>query len=303
MKTSFPRPTFLLVFVLLFSFITRAQTIQDSIKNQVETMDGNEYIGIILNQTSESIRLKTETLGEITIPRSEIRRITQLSATKSKDGTYWLDNPQATRYFWAPNGYNLKAGEGYYQNVWVLFNQAVVGLTDYFSAGAGVMPLFLFDGAPTPAWVTAKFSIPVIENRINLGAGALIGTVLGAENTDNPSFGVVYGISTFGSKDVNLNVGLGWGFAGGEVADNPTLNVSTSIRTGAKGYFISENYLIGTPEETVVIAMIGGRRIIKHAGLDFGVVLPFSKDINGFIGIPWLGLTIPFGNTSSSMTR
>lgn len=303
MKTSLTRFAFLSVFLISFSFITKAQSTQDSIKSQVETMDGNEYIGIILNQSPESIRLKTEILGEISIPRSNIKRITQLSATRSKGGTYWLDNPQSTRYFWAPNGYNLKAGEGYYQNVWVLFNQAVVGLTDYFSAGVGVMPLFLFGGAPTPAWVTAKFSIPVIENRFNLGAGALIGTVLGAENTDNSSFGVLYGISTFGSKDVNLNVGLGWGFAGGELANNPTLNVSTSIRTGARGYFISENYVIGTPEETVVIAMIGGRRIIKHAGLDFGIVLPFSKDINGFIGIPWLGLTIPFGNTSSSMRR
>lgn len=301
MKTSLLRLAFLFVSLIFISISANAQSQQDSIKNQVETMDGNEYIGIILNQNAESIRLKTEILGEITIPRSEIKRITPLSATKAKDGTYWLDNPQATRYFWAPNAYNLKAGEGYYQNVWVLFNQAVVGLTDYFSAGVGMVPLFLFEGAPTPVWVTAKFSLPVVENKVNLGAGALLSTVVG-EDADG-SFGILYGISTFGSKDQNLNIGLGWGFADGEMAKNPTLNISGMIRTGARGYFITENYLIGTPEETVVLSMIGGRRIIKHVGLDFGVVMPFSKDIDRFIGIPWLGLTIPFGEASPSSER
>lgn len=301
MKTSLIRLTFLLVSLLVYSVTTHAQTQQNPFKNKVETMDGNEYIGIILDQNAESIHLKTETLGEITILRAQIKRITPLSATKSKDGTYWLDNPQATRYFWSPNGYNLKAGEGYYQNVWVLFNQAVVGLTDYFSAGVGVMPLFLFGGAPSPVWVTAKFSLPVVENKVNLGAGALLGTVVGGNNST--SYGVLYGISTFGSKDQNLNIGLGWGFADGEMAKNPTLNISGMVRTGARGYFITENYLIGTPEETVVLSMVGGRRIIKRVGLDFGVVMPFSKDIDSFIAIPWLGLTIPFGEASTSFER
>ena len=108
-----------------FSLLSNAQDSQDSIKSQVETMDGNTYIGIILEQTPEIIRIKTDKLGEISIPGAEVKRITQLIATKSKDGTYWLENPQSTRYFWAPNGYSLKKGEGYYQNVWILFNQAV----------------------------------------------------------------------------------------------------------------------------------------------------------------------------------
>lgn len=301
MKTSYPRLAFLSVFLLLFSLISTAQNSRDSIKSQVETLDGNEYIGIILNQTSESIRLKTDILGEISIPRSNIKRITQLSATKSKHGTYWLDNPQSTRYFWAPNGYNLKAGEGYYQNVWVLFNQAVVGLTDYFSAGVGTMPLFLFGGAPTPVWVTAKFSVPVVENKVHLGAGALLSTVVGGDS--GSGFGILYGISTFGSKDKNLNIGLGWGYADGKMAKNPTLNISGMIRTGARGYLITENYLISTPEETDVVTMIGGRRIIKRVGLDFGVVVPFFKDMGSFYAAPWLGLTIPFGEASPSMER
>ena len=283
--------TVFLVFLILSPSLIQAQNQQDSTKTRIETVDGNEYIGIILEQTSEKIRLKTDNLGEISIAATQIKKITPVNQLIAKDGTYWLDNPQATRYFWAPNGYNLKQGEGYYQNVWILFNQAVYGLTDHFSAGVGVVPLFLFAGTSTPAWITAKFSMPVVENKFNLGVGALAGTVIGEENT---GFGILYGISTFGTKDKNLNVGLGWAFAGGEMAKKPTVNISAMIRTGPKGYFITENYFISTSDEFVVMTMLGGRRIIKGTGLDFGVVIPFASEMDSFIAIPWLGLTVPF---------
>ena len=283
-----------------FSKSTVAQDSRDSIKTRIETLDGNEYIGVILEQTTDKVRIKTEKLGEIVIPVAEIKGISQITLKKGKDGSYWLDNPQATRYFWAPNGYNLKKGEGYYQNVWVFFNQAVYGFTDHFSAGAGVVPLFIFAGVATPAWVTAKYSVPVIENKFNLGAGALMGTIIGEDNTN---FGIVYGVGTFGSRDKNLSVGLGWGFADGELAKNPTVNISGIIRTGAKGYFLTENYFIGTPDNFVVLLSAGGRRIIKNIGLDFGAFVPIGKDVDTFAAIPWLGLTIPFGKKLTLLSK
>jgi len=284
------------VLVFIFSslsYITKAQETKDSVRVQIETIDGNEYIGVILNQTKESIEIKTDKIGNITIPQSEIRKISKISTIKAKDGTYWLDNPQATRYFWAPNGYNLKQGEGYYQNVWVLFNQFVYGFADHFSAGIGTMPMFLLSSPYTPVWITAKVSVPVEKDKFNIGAGALMGTVVGESKS---GFGIIYGIATIGSKDKNLNVGLGWAYAGGEIAKNPTMNISAMIRTGAKGYFLTENYIIGTTDEVAVLSMIGGRRMIKHTGLDFGLMMPFAKGMDTFVAVPWLGLTVPFGN-------
>jgi len=286
----------LTVCMISFSISLSAQNSQDSIKSHIETLDGNEFTGIIIEQTAGTIRLKTDKLGEITIPRTDIKKIDQLSSIKSKDGTYWLDNPQSTRYFWAPNGYSLKKNEGYYQNVWVFFNQVVYGFTDHLSGGAGIVPLFLFTGSSTPAWVTLKYTVPVVKDKINLGAGALAGTVIGEQNS---SFGILYGIATFGSKDNNLNVGLGWGFAGGKIARNPTVNISGMIRTGAKGYLITENYFVGTPDNFLILTSLGGRIIVKHIGLDFGAFIPIGADIGSFIAIPWLGLTIPFGSKAS----
>ncbi|MDP2338653.1 MAG: hypothetical protein Q8N05_19830, partial [Bacteroidota bacterium] len=103
---------------------------------------------------------------------------------------------------------------------------------------------------------------------------------------------------TFGSKDKNLNIGLGWGFAGGEMAKNPTVNISGMIRTGPKGYLLTENYFIGTTNNFVVLTSIGGRRIIKNVGLDYGFWIPLGADIESFVAVPWLGFTIPFGTKS-----
>ena len=270
-----------------------AQNQPDSLIYHIETMDGNTYMGQILSQDSVKILFNSDKLGEISIFKTNIKKMNTIDMKKIKDGQYWFDNPQATRYFFSPNAYGLKAGEGYYQNVWVLVNSFAVGITDYISIGGGLVPLFLFAGSPTPVWFTPKFSIPISKDKVSIGAGALLGTVVGGEDS---GFGILYGISTFGSKDNNMSVGLGYGYAGGEWAKSPMINLNAMIRTGARGYFLTENYFIKTGNTTTVIFTIGGRQIIRDAGLDYGLMIPFMTDMDRFIAFPWLGITIPFGN-------
>lgn len=281
----------LLLIILLHGQRVIAQIEQDSVLYRIVTKDGNEYIGKILSRDTSSIELGTENLGEISINQRDILTITPFDAQRMKDGKYWFENPQAARYFWAPNGYGLKRGEVYYQNVWVLYNQLSVGVTDHFSMGGGLIPLFLFSG-PTPVWVTPKFSIPVSEDKVNLGVGALLGTVLGDEAG---GLGLVYGMTTFGSRDSNISFGLGYGYSDGSWADAPIINISGMARIGNRGYIVTENYYLNLGDEHVLLLSFGGRSFIKRAGLDYGLFLPFGNDMDGFIALPWLGLTLPFG--------
>lgn len=280
-----------IAFITLFIHETYAQELQDSTLYSIETDDGNEYIGKIISRDGDHITLLTDKLGEIKIFTRYITSIKEISETSFKEGRYWFENPQAARYFWAPNGYGLKKGEAYYQNVWIFFNQASVGVTDNFSLGVGMVPLFIFAGTSTPVWITPKFSIPVVKDQFNVGLGALAGTVIGEENS---SFGILYGSATFGSKDKNLSIGLGYGFAGGEWANGPALNVSGMLRTGPRGYLLMEHYYLGFGEEKLALLSFGGRRIIKKISLDFGGIIPITSDIQ-FIVIPWLGITVPIG--------
>ncbi len=284
---------FITSIIIFFSWNVEAQVSSDSIMVQIETNDGNKFFGNIAHEDDEKLTLKVEGLGDITILKSNIRSRNVIESSRIVDGKVWFNNPQSTRYFWSPNGYGLKQGEGYYQNIWVMWNQFAYGLTDHFSIGGGIIPLFLFGGAPTPVFFTPKFSIPVEKNKLNLGAGALIGTVLGESDT---GFGIVYGISTFGSPDQNISLGLGYGFAGGEWASSPMLNLGAMFRLSPSWYFISENYYIGFEGGSGGVISAGARWIIKKAALDFGLFSPVGSDIGEFIALPWLGFTIPFGN-------
>lgn len=258
----------------------------------IETFDGNVFLGEITKEDSLLIVLKTQKLGEITVFKSDIRSQEKVNVQQIKDGKLWFDNPQATRYFWAPNAYGLKAGEGYYQNIYVLWNQFAYGVTDNFSIGGGVIPLFLFGGGPTPVFITPKFSIPIQKDKFNLGGGALIGTVLGESDL---SFGIVYGLTTFGTRDNNVSISLGYGFAAGEWAQSPLINISGLFRASSRLYFVTENYYINVGGEGGAVIGLGGRWIIKRAALDFIFAIPVVPDLDAFIALPAIGFTIPFG--------
>ncbi|MEE4175913.1 MAG: hypothetical protein V2I46_00240 [Bacteroides sp.] len=258
-------------------------------KYQVQTRDGNEFVGLIVFEDEDEIRLLTEAFGEIRVLRSNILRVRKIEEDNIREGLLWPDNPQSTRYFWAPNGYGLEKGESYYQNILVLYNQATFGLTNNFSLSAGMIPLFLFRAGITPVWVVPKFSIPLEKDKINLGAGAFVGALLGEQQ----SFGILFGALTLGSRDKNISFSMGWGYAGSDWANAPLINVGVLLRAGPKGYFISENYFIPLGGSTGVILSAGGRSIIRNVGLDYGLFVPIAD--GEIFGIPFLGVSIPFG--------
>jgi hypothetical protein len=260
----------------------------------IETLDGNEFTGEILSEDQGALMLRTITYGDIRIPLNLIRSRILLQPGNFVEGKYWFSNPHATRYFFGTNGYGLKQGEGYYQNTWILFNQVNYGFTDNFSMGAGIVPLFLFAGAPTPVFITPKATLPLVKEKLNVGIGGLFAVVLG----EGLSFGLPYGTLSIGGRDHNLAIGTGWGFSNdGGWAERPTIMLSGMTRVGGKGYLLTENYYLGFGgRSSIGIISFGGRSVQKRLAIDYGLILPVGADIGSFIAIPWLGITVPFGH-------
>lgn len=261
---------------------------------RIETRDGNVFTGRILSEDQQVVSIATDKLGTIRIPIGDIRSRVLLDGVKTEGGEFWMPNPQSTRYFWAPNGYGLQKGEAYYQNIWVFYNQLSWGISNHFSMSAGMIPLFLFAGAPTPIWIVPKFSIPVSENKFNLGTGAFLGTVLG-ESTG--VFGLLFGTATFGSRDKNFSFGLAQGFSTDGWLDVPIINLSGMARTGPRGYFVTENYMVFADGEFGMVISAGGRSIIRNIGLDYSLWIPIIPDMGGFVAAPFLGITVPLGKS------
>ncbi|HEX2394720.1 MAG TPA: hypothetical protein VHI78_05200 [Bacteroidales bacterium] len=262
---------------------------------RIETTDGNIYTGSIVSEDQNILVLRTERLGELRIQHADIKSRTELKEFSRIGGKIWLPNPQSSRYFWAPNGYGLEKSTGYYQNIWVLYNQFSVGISNNFSMGAGLLPLFLFAGTPSPVWIVPKFSIPLSKDKVNIGTGALLGTFVGAETG---VFGLLYETTTIGSRDKNFSLGLAYGFARNSWMGRPIINFSGMIRIGPKGYLITENYLIpyvDYPNEKnyATIISLGGRSIIGSVVLDYSLWIPLNTETNSFIAVPFLGITVP----------
>ncbi|MEX0770620.1 MAG: hypothetical protein WD035_07800 [Balneolaceae bacterium] len=284
----------LFVFTLLMVFLQGMVFGQRSDPEmiRIETLDGNIMIGTLLSESDDQLVMEVEGIGEITVQKSNIRRIDWIDPSRIRNGEYWFDNPQGTRYFFAPNAIGLRKGHGYYQNTWVFFNNVNYGVTNNFSIGGGLVPGFLLGGglSATPVWILPKLSIPIAYDKVHLAAGAMIGGTLGS---DGGGGGLLYGSGTFGSSDNNVTVGLGYGFAGGELSDTPLVNISGMYRVKRTVYLLTEIYFLPGIEESG-FALFGGRWAPERFAVDFGILSPLSVNAD-IIGLPWLGVTIPFG--------
>jgi len=287
--------TILVLVFLLPQMDAHSQEAADSTSLWViDTEDGNSFMGSIIERDSTRLILLTEVYGAVHIPISQIKSSKELKQTDLVEGDYWFSNPHATRYFFGTNGYGLRKGEAYYQNTWILFNQVNYGITNHISIGGGLVPLFLFAGAPTPVFITPKVTVPILKDKVNLGAGVLYAYVLGEEF----GFGITYGTLTFGNLDNNLTLGAGWAFSDAAWANSPTLTLSGMTRIGRKAYLITENYYIGLSEDSSLgIISLGGRSVQKKLAVDYGLFFPVGADIGSFVAIPWLGIAVPFGNS------
>lgn len=274
----------------------KAQVLNDTVDlYQVETSDGNQFIGSIVSENDETINLNTEKFGLLVIRKGDVTKLTKLSATDFSAGELRPENTQSSRYFWSPNGFGLKKGEGYYQNIWIMFNQVSFGITNNFSMGVGIVPLFLFgsDAASlSPVWVVPKVSIPIKKDKFNIGAGLLAGSFGFQEDGE---FGIAYGLGTLGNRNNNFTFGLGYGFANGDWANRPVLTMGFMARTGPRGYLLSENYYISSGGSSVVLFSMGGRTLLRSVGIDYGLIIPITAEVD-FIAIPWLGITVPIRN-------
>lgn len=277
--------------LLLFLFSSAEGQTDTSIVYSILTTDGNQYFGRIISSDDNVIELRTENLGLLKIPVIDIKSREVVTPRYSEKGeiSYWPENHHATRYFFGPNGYGLRKGEGYYQNNWVLFNQVSYGVTDNFAIGLGTIPLFLFGSPSTPFWITPKASFEIVEEKFSLGVGTLAGAVIGQESV---GFGVAYGTATVGSRNKNLSLGLGYGYSSYGWAESPTVSLSGMTRIGKKLYLITENYWFGFDQFGLL--SFGARTAWPNIALDYGLIVPVAE---GYVelALPWLGVSIPFG--------
>ncbi|MGC8803703.1 MAG: hypothetical protein ACP5PS_08035, partial [Bacteroidales bacterium] len=250
-------------------------------------------VGHILQQDSLQVVMQTSVLSRLEIPRTKIKRLEEINTSQLKKGEYWFDNPHSSRYLIGPSAFNLKKGEGYYQNTWIFLNSFNVGLTNHISIGGGLEFLSTF-GSLTQGdfrpifFLTPKVSFQVSE-RFHAGGGILY---IHVPNND-ANGGICYGMATYGNTNSNITAGLGWFFSDFSFNSRPVATLSGMKRISRKVGLVSENWIVPFNGYTGIFSYG-----IRFFGEKIAVDLAFinNRDIFEFlfIGIPYVDFVVKF---------
>ncbi|HEC43211.1 MAG TPA: hypothetical protein ENI20_10320 [Bacteroides sp.] len=257
---------------------------------RITLLDGSVFQGRIIKQTIQVTSLETESIGTIDIPSEKIASIEFLDSERFREGEYWFENPNSTRYLFSPTGIPLKKGEGYYQNTYVILQSFNYGITNNISIGGGfdVITPFVRE-TPVFFFLSPKLGFKVAE-KLHIGGGILY---VNTSSFDLESLLIGYGVFTYGNTDNNITAGLGWGFVDGESNSKPIITISGMTRVSRRFGLVSENWFI--PTETYYGVLSYGMRFISEKiTVDFAFLN--NRDIFEaiIIGIPYLDFVVKF---------
>lgn len=265
--------------------------------NQVQIIslkDGSVLNGRIVSFTDTEITF-AGSLGELVIPLSSIEEIKLISMTQIVKGKYYFPNPNKTRLFFAPTGRMLDKGEGYFSDYYLFFPGFVYGISGWFNFGGGMSIIPGVNLGNQIFFFTPKIGLKASED-LNIAAGALVIKIPTFDDTDGDdsdisSLGILYGVGTLGSPDASVTVGMGYGYAGDQLADNPIFMIGGEARLSRRTALVTENWII--PGAGNPLISYGLRFFGEKLSIDFAFIT-FLGEGSFFPGIPYIDFVVNF---------
>ena len=276
----------LTICLFLFSVIIHSQNSQ---LVEIETNDGNIFLGTIIEESDEGFKLKTQDGIQISVPISSVKNISKIE-TAEVEGQVWRADPNKSMYLFAPSAFPIEKQKVYCRDFCLVFPSYNRGFGNNFSlqAGAFVFPGMQFDVIPVV--LSGKFSLPQI-GPARLATGMMYVSIP-AQST---SFGVgfAFGSATFGNRFTHLTASLGWGYFRDkdqwDFAEKPILVLASNIRVANSFAVVAEYWLPPEVEDpTNLPIVLSGRFIGRRFAVDIGGF--FTKDMEG-IPFPLINFT------------
>lgn len=166
----------------------------------------HEYIAQVDSCDLNYLYLKTASGDAAALLRHKVRFASKPALRETWQT--WHD-PTRTRGALQPTAFGLNAGEILYSNTGLLANQLHIGLTNFLtvSGGVAVLPgVMPDDRARFPVWARAHLSLPLIKNKLTLGAGG----ITGAANDGLANFNMLYTNLSLGTPLSHLTLSAGF---------------------------------------------------------------------------------------------
>ena len=305
------KPVFIFCLFILFSQFSQAQVGKGIVKGmlvEVETTEGMNLIGNVETINKDTLALEYETYGHMVLQMSRVKSIAQIKKETIREDGFWHENKNYSRNFYGPTGMGMEKGNGYYQNILVVWNHLAYAFTDYFTLGvdfeivsilARLSGEEIFSNNPMPVTaLTPKFHFSPTEN-FHLGAGALFLFVPGTDYFLDA--GITYAVGTYGNKDRNATLGIGIPYLEGDIElKSPIVTLSGQYRVNRKIALTTENWFIFPEDENTAyyIGVSGMRYLARKLTWDFGIGFYAGDGYSGFVPIPFVGIVFPFSRVN-----
>lgn len=264
---------------------------------QITLNDGSVISGKLLSITDRELVIESGTMGEVRLQKANIKSMTQVSSYDDRKSGVWFSNPNPTKYLLGSSAIPQEKNTGYYQNTWIFFNSVSYAFTNNFSVSGGFEIFSILAGGEGPFafYVNPKVSFQVANN-LYVGGNILYANTIRTMD-EFGGLGTLNAFGTYGNKNNNITVAVGWGVAEGEFSSKPLITISGMTRASRRIGFVSENWLVpDLAEESGYYGLFsyGIRFLGENTSIDLGFIN--NKDIASeiIIGIPWLDFVINF---------
>jgi hypothetical protein len=212
---------------------------------------------------------KTTTASPVPMTPAETPKTTAASpAPTASSRQTWYPNPNLTRLFIGPTSRTLKAGKGYFFDLWIFFPGVAYGITDHFMVSGGVSIIPGLDHQLF--YIMPKYGFEASEN-LDLSLSVTAFSIW------DKTFCFGLGGMTFGTDDQSITAALGLAFTDDKVSEKPAAMVGGEYRLGRRVSLVGEGWFIpgaGDNDETGILGMAGLRLMGEQTTIDFGVAIP-----------------------------
>lgn len=195
------------------------------------------------------------------------------------------------KYFLNSSGYNLDKGYLQYSNCNYWINELNYGIKDYWSVGAGILPLNRFIDLPHSYYLKTKLSSKFYKDRTKVDLTFFyIDSKFYDKEIRDTSYFALSGAITFGNTETNISFGFIRFFF--DYVPNTFYTINAKFKLSPDFSFITENNLkLDYGFETM--SLIGFSYSFRQASFDVGTLLPFNHNKTKFNGFyPFIGCKI-----------
>ncbi len=209
-------------------------------------LDETEVYGTFKELKDKEIIFITNYSDTLTLPKIKILKLEKKMSISDSKKNRWFENPHDSRHFFAPTARNLQKGEGYFQDIYLFVAAVNYGITDNVTIGGGmsIVPFMGFENQIL--FLTPKIGYK-LNDKLNVGGGILYANTSDFTDYDfrerkRASTSIIYGVGTYGSKENNITLGIGYAGYKWKFQEYPIVVLGGMYRISRRAALVTENW-------------------------------------------------------------